>query len=219
MKKLIISALLGMFVLVSCRTAVESLPLGEFPLEKSVIESNLETLGLPWTLGEEINQQNDDGDASNGVILNDENGKVIAVISSSEVEGIRFLSVSFMGKYYKKNVTTEITTFLPNELREETIQLATILYGGFSSEDAILKVFTKEYKDETKTIVKKDVDNKMNSKFTSWGKVIDGQSCFITVEEKVAGESEDYLSSIMIYSEIPENPQLDYLRELIELNS
>lgn len=219
MKKIIVLALIGVFSLVSCNSSKELLPLGELPLEKNVIESALATLEIPWTIGEENIQENDNGDISKSVMMHDENNKIIATISSSKVEGETNLSIIFMPKDFKGNVKSNLSVFLSNEWREQAIQLATILYGGFSSENEILEVFTKEYKEKTKTIVTENVTEMKDAKTTKWGKIIKDQYCFVAVEEKATGKTDDYLSSIMICSEIPKTPQYDNLKKLIELNN
>lgn len=168
MRKLVVSGILlclAMSICSGCKK--ESLPMPEYPLDKPTVEAVLEDAGLLW----DITNEELWGEGRVFYELCDKEGKAIAVISSVGDGSTRVLQLTFFS-------LTAITTPLPREDWEKSVNLATILYGGFEAKGQVFETFQNTYKemalvDSLPNSVPKDKQR------IRWRNEINGVECFI----------------------------------------
>lgn len=136
----IISLFMTILFLTGCQKELLSVP--AYPLTKEIVEEALKDTKLPCVVSEETF----DTATRTSIELRDEEGRLIAGISSSEDgEDARFLGMSLISSLQAR----EATVHIPEEQWPEMIQLATVLYGGFENAEQVAKDFVTNYEVES----------------------------------------------------------------------
>lgn len=113
------------------------LPVPEYPLTASDVEAVLEEVELPWEISKEESWQ----EQHTVYTLQDEEGRMIAIISSAGNETERYLNLSFFPSRYD---AYGIMRSLTKEEWEPVMKLGTLLYGGFQNVNQLCKEYAEQ---------------------------------------------------------------------------
>lgn len=117
----------ALFLLAGCQKSGLREP--DFPLEEADITAALEQTNLPGTISDDKTLLSEEYAS---YVLDSEDQKLpAAIILSSNVEGKRFLSLTFISPPTSKDYV-----FLWDDWKQQ-LALAALLYGGFTDEDEI----------------------------------------------------------------------------------
>lgn len=179
--------IIGLSVLCGC--AAQTLPVPSYPLDAATVTAALEDAGLPWIIAKEESWLED----HTVYTLHDQNGKMVAAVSSAMRNEQRLLYITFM-PYDGK-----ITRTMPEDEWENAIVFATILYGGFKNAHQVYDHFTNDY--DTKNTVKakseRTKDDIMGYEEVSrWADEINDVDCFVGIGQPYLNMPEKHLIRI-----------------------
>lgn len=178
-------------LLVCCGCGRRPLPSPEYPLSLEQLKTELSDTGLDWSVSRESSMQ------ENHLVytLNDSNDKMISMISAAqgEKEG-RWLQIGFFSS------STEISTPLPQEKREQALTLAQRLYGGFDTETQLNDMLAQTGEDEFTTHEIKNAPSGPDCKKIQWKKQINGISCIISFLQFPDEDDQFLLETIVLYN-------------------
>lgn len=187
----VVILIIGIGLFCGCKKEILSSPL--YPLDTDTVLAALEEAELPWTIAQEELWP----DGRNVHTLHDENGKLVAFISSRTLGERRELDASFM-PYYDN---TTITQSLPEDKWESVIVFVTLLYGGFDNKHEVYSRFTDDYDTENTTKGsrlkfqggKQIVDD---GEVSVWQSEVNGIYCLVKTEQPYSSMPQEYLNTV-----------------------
>ena len=223
---LVMTVVAATLVLSGCQTApaetppaetppAETLPQPEFPLTEEVVNAALEQSGFPGELSAEETQSYQEGHITYS--LRDDsriytaggNAVLSAAISSSLVDGVRFLAVTVPLPSQKEPPEP----FQWEDMKPELV-MAALLYGGFTDEEELYRAFSEEEFPQDQEA------GQWTEPVTDWGqwtKDPTGGYCEVTVKrtrEPTGSKPYSEIRSIMIFQS--EEAYQDYQKSVEE---
>lgn len=223
---LVMTVVAATLVLSGCQTApaetppaetppAETLPQPEFPLTEEVVNAALEQSGFPGEISAEETQSYQEGHITYS--LRDDsriytaggNAVLSAAISSSLVDGVRFLAVTVPLPSQKEPPEP----FQWEDMKPELV-MAALLYGGFTDEEELYRAFSEEEFPQDQEA------GQWTEPVTDWGqwtKDPTGGYCEVTVKrtrEPTGSKPYSEIRSIMIFQS--EEAYQDYQKSVEE---
>ena len=223
---LVMTVVAATLVLSGCQTApaetppaetppAETLPQPEFPLTEEVVNAALEQSGFPGEISAEETQSYQEGHITYS--LRDDsriytaggNAVLSAAISSSLVDGVRFLAVTVPLPSQKEPPEP----FQWEDMKPELV-MAALLYGGFTDEEELYRAFSEEEFPQDQEA------GQWTEPVTDWGqwtKDPTGGYCEVTVKrtrEPTCSKPYSEIRSIMIFQS--EEAYQDYQKSVEE---
>jgi hypothetical protein len=183
---LVMTVVAAALVLSGCQTApaetppAETLPQPEFPLTEEAVNAALEQSGFPGEISAEETQSYQEGHIAYSIRDDSRtytaggNAVLSAGISSSLVDGVRFLAVSLPLPSQKEPPEP----FQWEDMKPELV-MAALLYGGFTDEEEIYRAFSEEEFPQEQKV------GQWTEPVTDWGqwtKDLTGGYCQVTVK-------------------------------------
>ena len=223
---LVMTVVAATLVLSGCQTApaetppaetppAETLPQPEFPLTEEAVNAALEQSGFPGEISAEETQSYQEGHIAYS--LRDDsrtytaggNAVLSAAISSSLVDGVRFLAVTIPLPSQKEPPEP----FQWEDMKPELV-MAALLYGGFTDEEELYRAFSEEEFPQDQEA------GQWTEPVTDWGqwtKDLTGGYCEVTVKrtrEPTGSKPYSEIRSIMIFQS--EEAYQDYQKSVEE---
>ena len=218
---LVMTVVAAALVLSGCQTApaepppAETLPQPEFPLTEEAVNAALEQSGFPGEISAEETQSYQEGHIAYSIRDDSRtytaggNAVLSAGISSSLVDGVRFLAVSLPLPSQKEPPEP----FQWEDMKPELV-MAALLYGGFTDEEEIYRAFSEEefpqdqaVGQETEPVIERG----------QWTRDLTGGYCQVTVRRSQRSTgSTTYTETRTIQIFQSEEAYQDYQKELEE---
>ena len=176
----------------------QALSIPKYPLSKDSIANVLSEIGVFYEIEEDdLVAQYKQGQALHNLYADNNTTLFSAGISSIKQGDERALFISFPPFYSANTVSIEEC--------EESIVLATVLFGGFKNEHQVFDAFIKEYgKTNTKSVNYESSGSSLSpakEKDSCWEREIGKITCRIIVEQPTLDEPSEYIRVIMFASD------------------
>ena len=199
MKKLIRYIMICFVALcfVGCFKRPTETSIPDYPLYIGDIEESLENIGLSWTVQKQENTIED----TSSYTLYTTNGQMLAIIDSTGHDDKRRLQLSFM---HSENDRWDLTASLPRGEWEKAVQLAILLYGGFSDTEQLAQDFLNHV--DSDSFYGSEINQNPKAAVSKWEWTGDGIDCVIQFRQPAGAEQKD-LYTICLYNDETYAPQ------------
>lgn len=174
----------------------QTLPVPEYPLKSDTIAEALQEWGLSCIIEEDKAATEILKGQSLYNIYDTETGVFVAGVSSNYKDGERIIYITFPSFYMDNTIGSQDY--------ENAITFATLMFGGFQSKEQVYNKFNKEY--DKKNTIRGQSENGVTSSYSHegasrWERLIDGNTCQITLVQPKLSETQEYIETILFASD------------------